>query len=442
LANPPEGSSIGRMTTLTASPGSEGRSTIETRASWAVCLTALGIAAVSFAAPAITVVGLKSIAADLGGERSVPALAYSLAWLGASAGGIAMGQAAERFGVRATVIFGSLMIAAGLVLAQSGKALSLLLGYGVFIGLLGNAAMNAPLYIYVSRWFDRRRGTALALLGSGSSVSAAIWAPIFAAAEAQIGWRNTMLGFAAIEVALILPAAALMLGRAPEGRGLGNNISGPRPAARVLGLRPAAALSMLAAAGFCCCVPMAMPQGHLVALCTDAGISASVGAAMLSMLLFCAFLSRQIWGVVADRIGGLRTILAGSVCQLVAMIGFLATQSEAGLFTVSAAFGLGFSGIIPAYVLAVRELFPASEASWRVPTLLLFSGSGMAFGGWLAGAIYDYFGFYAIAFATGILFNLVHLALIGALVWRQRLRRILGSAYAAGMSGRKEPAVF
>src|SRR6266513_4970340 len=118
---------------------------------------------------------------------------------------------------------------------------------------------------------------------------------------------------------------------------------------------------------------------------------------------------------------GLRTIFAGSVCQLVAMVGFLATQSEAGLFTISAVFGLGFSGIIPAYVLAMRELFPASEASWRVPTLLLFSGSGMAFGGWLAGAIYDYAGFYAIAFAAGILFNLVHLALIGVLVWRQRL---------------------
>ena len=227
LANSPLDGSIGRMTTPAAVPGFEGRSTIETRASWAVCLTALAIAAVSFAAPAITVVGLKSIAADLGGERSVPALAYSLAWLGASVGGVAMGQAAERFGVRATVIFGSLMIATGLLLAQGGNALSLLLGYGVFIGLLGNAAMNAPLYIYVSRWFDRRRGTALALLGSGSSVSAAIWAPIFAAAEAQIGWRNTMLGFAVIEVSLILPAAALMLDPAPEARGVDSHTTGP-----------------------------------------------------------------------------------------------------------------------------------------------------------------------------------------------------------------------
>ena len=95
---------------------------------------------------------------------------------------------------------------------------------------------------------------------------------------------------------------------------------------------------------------------------------------MLSMLLGLAFLSRQIWGPVADRIGGLRTVLADSVCQLVAMVGFIATQSEAGLFSVSAVFGLGFSGIIPAYVLAVCELFPASEGSWRVPTLLLFGG--------------------------------------------------------------------
>jgi MFS family permease len=231
-----------------------------------------------------------------------------------------------------------------------------------------------------------------------------------------------MLGFAAIEVALILPAAAFLLRPAPEPRGVEGDTSGPRPAASVLGLRPATALSMMAAAGFCCCVPMAMPQGHLVALCSDVGVPVSVGAAMLSMLLGLAFVSRQVWGLVADRVGGLRTVLAGSVCQIVAMIGFLATQSEAGLFAVSAVFGLGFSGIIPAYVLAVRELFPASEASWRVPTLLLFSGSGMAFGGWLAGAIYDYAGFYAIAFAAGIIFNAANLVLIGVLVWRQRRR--------------------
>ena len=112
-------------------------------------------------------------------------------------------------------------------------------------------------------------------------------------------------------------------------------------------------------------------------------------------------------------------MLAGSACQIVTMTGFLLTQDEAGLFVVAASFGLGFSGIIPAYVLALRELYPASEASWRVPSLLLCSGSGMAAGGWLAGAIYDYAGFYAAAFAAGIIANLANLAIIGALAFRQ-----------------------
>jgi MFS family permease len=193
----------------------------------------------------------------------------------------------------------------------------------------------------------------------------------------------------------------------------------PVAGAAVLGLRPQTAFAFLCLASFLCCVPMAMPQGHLVAFCSDFGIPVTRGSAMLSVLLAFGFIGRQLWGFVADRIGGLRTVLTGSACQVIAMIGFLLTQQEAGLFAVSAAFGLGFSGIIPAYVLALRELYPASEASWRVPALLLCSGSGMAAGGWLAGAIYDYAGFYAAAFATGIVFNFANLLVVGTLVFRQ-----------------------
>jgi MFS family permease len=409
------------MTASTAIESQPAASTsVETRQSWTVCLTALGIAVITFAAPTITVVGLKTIAADLGGQRSIPALAYSLAWLGASLGGIPAGRAAERFGVRFTITFGSAMIAIGLVVAQSGGRFGLLVGYGLFVGLLGNACINAPLYIYVSRWFDRRRGTALALLGSGQSLAAAIWAPIFVVAEARYGWRHTMLVFGVLEFALVLLPALLVFKPAPEASSVGGAARGPHPGGRTVKLKPAIVLGGLCAAGFLCCAPMAMPQSHLVAFCGDLGIPAQRSAAMLSVLLGCAFVSRQFWGYLADRIGGLRTILAGSACQFTAMIGFFLTQNEAGLFAVAAWFGLGFSGIIPAYVLAVRELFPANEASWRVPSVLLFTGSGMAFGGWLAGAIYDSAGFYAAAFAVGIALNLAHLMVISTLVWRQR----------------------
>jgi nitrate/nitrite transporter NarK len=180
---------------------------------------------------------------------------------------------------------------------------------------------------------------------------------------------------------MILPAAAIVFGPAPDGVRAGAATGGPVSGEPVLGMRPRVALAFLCLAGFLCCVPMAMPQSHLVAFCSDLSIPAAHGAAMLSLLLRCAFVSRQFWGAVADRIGGLRTVLAGSVCQIVTMSGFLLTQDEAGLFAVAAVFGLGFAGIVPAYVLAVRELFPVAEASWRVPTVLLFSGSGMAAGG-------------------------------------------------------------
>jgi MFS family permease len=141
---------------------------------------------------------------------------------------------------------------------------------------------------------------------------------------------------------------------------------------------------------------------------------------MLSVLLVCAFLSRQFWGWISDRIGGLTTLLVGSLAQATALLGFLLTQDEAGLFAVAAAFGLGFSGLIPAYMLAIRQLFPAGEASWRIPAVLLTAMSGMAAGSWLAGAIYDYAGFYAPAFAAGIAANLANLAIITALVVRRR----------------------
>src|SRR6185437_12956088 len=123
-------------------------------------------------------------------------------------------------------------------------------------------------------------------------------------------------------------------------------------------------------AGFCCCVPMAIPAAHLVAFCSDIGISPTRSATMLSVMLAAAFLARQAWGALADRIGGLGTVMAGSACQALAIASFLLTQDEVGLFAISAAFGLGFSGIIPAYAVAIRDLFPSSEASWRIPLLL------------------------------------------------------------------------
>jgi len=390
---------------------------VETRQSWRVAFTALVVLTMSFGGAWITTVALKDIAAEVGGARSIPALASALAWLLNGAGGIMMGRIAEKIGTRWTVSFGALMIALGLAISSLGPNYPLWIGHGLFIGLIGIGGINSPLYIYISRWFDRRRGSALALISSGSYLAGAMWPPIFERVIAQVGWRECMLLYGALEVVIILPLALTVFRTPPE---LPPPIvpHGGAHARRVLGWPPNLVFGMICVASILCCVTMSMPQQHLVAFCTDLGLTRSFGALTLSVLLGTAFVSRQIWGWISDKFGGLPTVLVGAAWQAAAMSAFLVTTNEAGLITVAAIFGLGFAGIIPAYVLALRELYPASEAYWRIPTLLMFTAFGMASGGWLAGILYDHFGYYTPAFVAGIAASVVNVLIIGTLVIR------------------------
>jgi MFS family permease len=285
--------------------------------------------------------------------------------------------------------------------------------------------MLSPLVTYVSRWFDRRRGAAVALISSGQSVSGALWPVLFQAEVANIGWRRTMMAFGIFAGVAIVLLATIFLRPPPE-----TTVSssaghlGPVSGARVVGLPPNIAMALLMVAVFCCCIPMVMPMVHVVAFCGDLGFAPQRGAAMLSVLLGSAFLSRQFWGWLADRVGGLQTLLWSSFAQGTALSGFLLTQDQVALFAVSSAFGLGLSGLLPAYVITVREFYPVSQANWRVPTVLFAGFLGMAAGGWGAGALYDHFGYYLPAFLTGIVFNLLNLLVLLFLVLRQRIGRL------------------
>lgn len=400
---------------------------IDSREAWSIAIASLLVLAISFGAPFIVIVALKSVAADLGGQRSIPSAASALAWLGTGLGGLLMGLVAERVGVRWTVALGALMVAAGLALSSQGEAWHLYLGHGLLVGLVGLGGINAPLYVYVSRWFEARRGAAVALIASGQYAAGAFWPPLFERVIAVYGWRQTMLGFGVLVACLVTPLALVML-KAPPAQPAETAravVPGSPANSQTLGLKPGTLFALLSIASFLCCIPMAMPSAHLIAFCGDLGLAPAKGAAMLSLLLVCAFLSRQFWGWLSDRVGGLLTLLICSGAQALAVSGFLVTQDEAGLFAVAAAFGLGFSGLIPAYLLTARKLFPASEAAWRLPALLLTGTTGMATGGWLAGAIYDSLGSYQPAFATGLAANIANFAILAVLVliWRRSASR-------------------
>lgn len=393
---------------------------VESRVSWIIAFVALAILGLSYGAPLVTVVALKPIAAEFGTARSAPALAVSLTYIGSGMGGILMGWIAGRIGMRPVVMVCGLMIALGLVLASYGGLYQLYASNLLLIGLLGAAGMFSPMMAYVSLWFDRHRGSAIALVSSGQYVAGAVWPLLLQGGVDTLGWRHTMRLYAVLIAVTIPLLAAVFFRRPPELAAHRSTTVGALAFTPVAGIPPNLVQAMLAGAIFCCCVTMSIPLAHIVAFCSDIGIGPEPGAAMLSLQLAAGFVAQQFWGWVANRLGGLRTVLFASASMAVAMTGFLATQNEIGLFSVSGVFGLAFGGLIPGYILAIREIYPAAEASWRIPLVLFPGALGMAVGGWMAGLIYDGWGYYAPAFAAGILFNLMNLVLVGTLVPRHR----------------------
>jgi MFS family permease len=390
------------------------------RAAWIAAGAALAILTICYGAPLISVVALTTIAADLGTSRAAPSAAGSLVLVGAAVGGIAAGWLAGRLGIRRIVLFGAGMLAAGLFISALSGVSQLYLGHGLFMGLFGTSCMLSPLITYVSLWFERRRGAAVALISSGQAIAGAVWPLLLQAGIARFGWRHMMEAFGVFGLVSISLLAILFL-HAPPPAAPATADAGSRPRA---GTKTAARSSNVLMAGlmaavFCCCVPMNIPLQHVVAYCGDIGIASQEGAAMLSVLLGSAFLARQLWGWVADRVGGLQTLLWSSPVQAIALSGFLFTRNEALLFAFSSVFGIGLAGLLPAYVVAVRQHYCANEANWRVPTVLFAGFLGMAAGGWGAGVLYDVFGVYLVAFAVGIAFNLINMTIVLWLVLRQ-----------------------
>jgi MFS family permease len=394
-------------------------SSIESPLGWRIAIISMLLMGIGFGGPYITVVGLKPIAAEFDWPRSIPSFASSATYIGAGLGGIFMGLFADRIGVARVVLIGAVSIGAGAIVASYAQGMGqLYFAHGVLFGLFGNATTFAPLMSNITRWFDRRRGVAVALVASGQSVGGMIWPPLIRWAIDTYGWRATMFWWGILAIVLMVPLCYFLRHRPPEALKR-PGVREPQKGDRVLGFSGNMVQAMLCAAIVGCCVAMAMPMTHIVAYCSDLGISAARGAEMLSLLLTSAFISRIYWGRLSDRLGGLKAILYGAAAQAVALSLFIFIDGMIPLYIVSMAFGLAFGGIVPAYSLVIRDVFPASEAGWRIGTIYLFGTAGMALGAWLGGAIFDSVLDYKPAFLAGVLFNLFNLAIIGLLVWRK-----------------------
>ncbi len=394
---------------ITATRGHAG---IESPYAWARLAAAVLIMGLGGCGMYTATVVLPLIQAEFGISRGDASLPYTATMIGFTIGGVLMGRFSDRFGVMRPIMLGALCLGGGLALAASATSVwQFTLVHGLIIGFLGTSATFGPLVADISHWFTRRRGLAVAICVSGNYLAGTFWPPVMQALFDAFGWRNAYFMAGAACVLVMLPLAWVLRRPAPIG-GTEQDAAPAKPMSeRPLGLRPAALQALIVLAGISCCVAMSMPQVHIVAYCGDLGFAAQRGAEMLSLMLGCGIISRMASGWIADRIGALRTMLLGSVLQVVALALFLPFNSLASLYVVSAFFGLVQGGIVPMYALIVRDYFPASQAGARVSLVLMATVFGMALGGWMTGAIFDLTGSYTAAFIHGIGWNVLNVAI-------------------------------
>jgi MFS family permease len=366
------------------------------------------------------VVALPTVQADFGVDRAAASLPYTVCTIGFAVGAVAMGRVTDRLGIMITLLIGAGLVGLGYLAAAMAPTLALFTLTNFLIGL-GTATGFGPLVADISHWFVRYRGIAVGICASGNYLAGVVWPPLVQHFIAGSGWRATYL-WVGIFCTLVLFPLALLLRRRPV---LHHETAGaPAPALQSLGISSGALWGLLCVAGVACCVAMSMPQVHIVAYCGDLGYGVARGADMLSLMMAFGIISRVGSGFIADRIGGLRTLLLSSFLQGVALLLYAMFDGLTSLYVVSALFGLFQGGIVPSYAIIVREFFSPREAGTRLGVILMATLIGMALGGWMSGVIFDLTGSYRAAFLNGLAWNMLNVAIALWLITRPGQRRL------------------
>jgi MFS family permease len=397
------------MTEMRSSVESSGL--VESSYAWRRLVASLALSTIGGVGLWSVVVVLPAVQADFGVARGSASLPYTATMLGFALGGILMGRLADRFGIIVPLVVSSISLSVGYVLAAYAPSLgAFALTQGLAVGLLGSSVTFAPLVADVSHWFTRRRGMAVSICASGNYLAGTVWPPVLQHFTATRGWRPTMFGIGVFCAVTMLPLTLALRRRSPVGHGA-TATAAARAGSSRSPVSPARLQALLMIAGLGCCTAMSMPQVHVVAYANDLGYGVRHGANMLSLMLGLGVVSRLASGWIADRIGGVRTLLLGSALQCLTLALYLPFDGLAALYVVSALFGLSQGGIVPSYAIIVREFFAPQEAGTRMGTVVMATIIGMALGGWMSGAIFDLTGSYQTAFVNGIIWNLLNLGI-------------------------------
>jgi MFS family permease len=388
---------------------------LDSNYSWLRLAASLLVGTIGSVGMWIVVVVLPYVQVEFESDRSTASLPYTTTMIGVAIGSVVIGRYVDRVGIVLPLIVSAIISALGFVLAAYSTSIWMFaILQGAFVGMAAAVSLG-PMIADVSHWFNRRLGIAVAVTASGNYLAGAIWPTILQQFIDDVGWRGVYIGLGIFSIVTIVPLALLLRRRVPVGTAGRVDATGSHPGIRSpksLDLSPRNLQILLVFAGFCCCVAMSMPQVHIVAYCADLGFGVARGAEMLSIMLASGIISRLATGFLADYIGGVKTLLLGSILQCLALFLYMPFDGLASLYIVSLVFGLSQGGIVPSYAIIVREYLPAAEAGERVGLVMMATIVGMAFGGWLSGWIYDLTGSYQAAFINGIAWNIANAAII------------------------------
>src|SRR3990170_599380 len=363
---------------------------------WVVVAASATVIAVAMGALFSLGVFLKPIEDGMGWSRSEISIVALLNWLAMGLGSFVWGALSDRVGGRAVTVAGGFLLGLGLVLSSQVTVLAwFYVTFGVMVGF-AVGAFYAPLSATASRWFTSRRGLALGVVSAGIGLGTFVIAPLARGLTNAWGWRGAMLALGDLAWLVVIPVA-LLIKNAPAEMGavaLGGAAAARREYTTAEVVRApqfwAIALTHLA-----CCAAHSGPIFHMVTYAIEQGVAAMVAATVFGVSGLASIAGRIGCGILADRFGAKRTLLAGLALQAVTILSYRFIGDAAAFYVAAVVFGVAYGGVMPLYALVTREYFGERIMGTAYGGVFLVSTLGMGLGSWAGGYVYDTLGTYA-----------------------------------------------
>lgn len=404
-----------------SAPSPSSPSHLDSRKAWLMAFSSSLLLGAAFGTMLCVTVFLKPLEAEFGWERGVTSFAYSISAFFVGSFGIGMGKLVDRISVRPILLFGAVMMGISqLLLSRIDSLWQLYLIYGLLVGALANGSFLVPLMTNIGFWFERNRGMAVGVVMAGQSLGGALMPALARWLVATLGWREAYLTLGGISMTVLVLLALIV--RDPPGIATTKanaKVNGPSRAE----IAPGPLTATLCLAIVLCCICMSIPLIHIYPLALEQGLLPSAAAGVLSVIMVTSIVGRVGSGRLADRIGGVRTLLVASGLQTVMVFWFSQLSTLPWFIAVGIFYGIGYGGVIPSYAIIVREMIPTHRVGAVMGMVFFFGNLGMALGGFLGGVIYDWSGGYPTSYATGALAGMANLAIVGGLLLVIRMRK-------------------